>query len=157
MKAHLYTKIRLFANGDKFFEQLGIPREEIETVTERATEYLEGAIEISDDQKAKHENNLDFLYAIVQNDIIDTMFAGKNYTEQDLARLIEEVRTNWEDAEFSDEEFKALFDEALSKTMSSEDISRGTVDSGTGIYEINSVTNEIRRTQTKDIQKDQEK
>ena len=157
LKAHLYTKIRLFANGNKFFEQLGIPRQEIESVTGRATEYLEGAREFSDDPKAKHENDLDFLYAIVQNDIIDTMVAGKDYTEQDLVRLMEEVRTNWEDAEFSDEEFKALFDEALSKTMNSEDIRRGTVDSGTGIDEINSVTNEIRKTQTKDIQKGQEK
>ena len=157
LKAQLYTKIRLFANGNKFFEQLGIPKEEIELVTGKATGYLEGTREVSDDPKAKHENDLDLLYAIMQNDIIDTMVVGKDYTEQDLARLMAEVRANWEDAEFADEEFKVLFDEALSKTMSAEDISRGTVDSGTGIDEINSVTNEIRKTQTKDIQKGQEK
>ena len=29
LKAHLYTKIRLFANGDKFFEQLGIPNKDV--------------------------------------------------------------------------------------------------------------------------------
>lgn len=152
LKAHLYTKIRLFANGYKFFEQLGIQKEEIELVTGKAKEYLEGTREVVDDPKAKHECDLDFLYAIVQNDIIDIMVAGKDYTEQDLSRLMAEVRTNWEDAEFSDDEFKTLFDEALSKTMNSEDISRGTADSGIGINEINSVTKEIRRTHTQDIQ-----
>ena len=103
------------------------------------------------------ENDLDFLYALVKNDIIDTMATGRDYTEQDLARLMTEVRTNWEDAEFLDEEFKTLLDEALGKTMNSEDISRGTVDSGIGIDEITSVTNEIKRTQTKDLQKAQER
>ena len=110
-----------------------------------------------DDSKSKHENDLDFLYAIVQNDVIDTMVTGREYTEEDLAKLMEDVRTNWEDAEFSDDEFKVLLDEALSKTMSSEEISRGTVDLGMGIEEANAVSAEIRRTQTRDLQQTQQK
>ncbi len=158
LRAHLYTKIRLFANGDKFFEQLGIPKEDIDEVSKKARSCLESTKkDVIDEQKAKHENDLDFLYAIVQSDVIDAMLAGKEYTEQDLAKLMEDVRVNWEDAEFSDGEFKALLDEALSKTMSSEEISRGTIDSGIGISDVNAITSEIRRTQTKDLQQSQQK
>ena len=157
LRAQLYTKIRLFANGDKFFEQLGIPKEDIEVVRGKVKSYIEGTREVVDDSKSKHENDLDFLYAIVQNDVIDTMVTGREYTEEDLAKLMEDVRTNWEDAEFSDDEFKVLLDEALSKTMSSEEISRGTVDLGMGIEEANAVSAEIRRTQTRDLQQTQQK
>ena len=68
-----------------------------------------------------------------------------------------DVRTNWQDAEFSDEEFKTLLDETLSRTMSNEEISRGTVDVGMGIEETNAVIGEIRRTQTKDKQQELDK
>ena len=147
LKTHLYTKIKLFANSNKFFEQLGIPKEEIDLVAGKAIECLEGTRKSSDDQKPKHEYDLDFLYAIIQNDVIDTIVAGREYTEQDLARLMTEVRTNWEDAEFSDEEFKDLLNETLSRTMNQEDVSRGTVDSEIGIDEINFVAREIGRTE----------
>lgn len=153
LKAHLYTKIRLFANGDKFFEQLGIPREEIEVVSGKAKSYLESTKDVEVDPKSKHENDLDFLYAIVQNDVIDTLVAGREYTEEDLAKLMQDVRANWEEAEFSDDEFKVLLDEALSRTMSSEEISKGTVNLGMGIEEANAVTSEIRETQTRASQK----
>jgi len=153
LKAHLYTKIRLFANGDKFFEQLGIPREEIEVVSGKAKSYLESTKDVEVDPKSKHENDLDFLYAIVQNDVIDTLVAGREYTEEDLAKLMQDVRANWEEAEFSDDEFKVLLDEALSRTMSSEKISKGTVNLGMGIEEANAVTSEIRETQTRASQK----
>ena len=158
LRAHLYTRIRLLANGDKFFEQLGIPKEGIDVVSKKAKSCLERTKkDVIDKPKAKHENDLDFLYAIVQSDVIDTMLAGKEYTEQDLSNLMEDVRKNWEDAEFSDGEFKALLDEALSKTMGSEEISRGTVDSGIGIEDVNTVASEIRRTQTRDLQQSQQK
>ena len=158
LRAHLYTKIRLLANGDKFFEQLGIPKEDIDVVSKKAKSCLERTNkDVTDEPKAKHENDLDFLYAIVQSDVIDAMLAGKEYTERDLSNLMEDVRENWEDAEFSDGEFKALLDEALSKTMGSEEISRGTVDSGIGIEDINAVAAEIRRTQTRDLQQSQQK
>jgi len=156
LKAHLYTKIRLFANGDKFFEQLGIPKEEIELVSGKAKSYLESTKDIEVDPQSKHENDLDFLYAIVQNDVIDTLVAGREYSQEDLARLMEDVRANWEDAEFSDDEFKVLLDEALSKTMNPEEVSKGTVNLGVGIEETNAVTAEIRNTKTKVSQKIQE-
>ena len=82
------------------------------------------------------------------------MVAGQEYTEDNLAKLIEDVKTNWQDAEFSDEEFKKILNEILSKTMSNEDISRSTIDVGIGLEETNAVINEIRRTQTKDNQKE---
>ena len=41
--------------------------------------------------------------------------------------------------------------------MSSEEISRGTVDSGIGIEDVNAVAAEIRRTQTRDLQQSQQK
>lgn len=157
LKAHLYTKIRLFANGDKFFEQLGIPKEEIELVSGKAKSYLESTKDIEVDSQSKHENDLDFLYAIVQNDVIDTLVAGREYSEEDLARLMEDVRANWEDAEFSDDEFKVLLDEALSKTMNPEEVSKGTVNLGVGIEETNAVTAEIRKIQTRDLQQAQQK
>lgn len=156
LRTQLYTKIKLFANGDQFFEQLGIPKEDIEVVSEKAKSHLESTREVEDSSKSKHEKDLDFLYAIVQNDIIDKMVAGREYTEEDLAKLMEDVRVNWKDAEFSDDEFKVLLDDALSKTMSSEEISKGTVNLGVGIEEANAVTAEIRKTQTKNIQKTQE-
>lgn len=157
LRANLYTKIKLFANGDSFFEQLGISKQDIEIVSEKARSYLESTREVNDNSKTKHEKDLDFLYAIVQNNVIDTIVAGREYTEEDLAKVMEDVRANWEDAEFSDDEFKVLLDEALSKTVSSEEISRGTVDSGIGIEEANAVASEIRRTQTKDLQQTQQK
>lgn len=157
LKAHLYTKIRLFANGNKFFEQLGIPKEEIELVSGKAKSYLENTKDVEVDPQLKHENDLDFLYAIVQNDVIDTLVAGREYSEEDLARLMEDVRANWEDAEFSDDEFKVLLDEALSKTMGPEEVSKGTVNLGVGIEETNAVTAEIRKIQTRDLQQAQQK
>lgn len=157
LKAHLYTKIRLFANGNKFFEQLGIPKEEIELVSGKAKSYLENTKDVEVDPQLKHENDLDFLYAIVQNDVIDTLVAGREYSEEDLARLMEDVRANWEDAEFSDDEFKVLLDEALSKTMGPEEVSKGTVNLGVGIEEANAVTAEIRKIQTRDLQQAQQK
>lgn len=156
LRTQLYTKIKLFANGDKFFEQLGVSKEEIELVSGKAKSYLESTKDVVVNPLSEHENDLDFLYAIIQNDVIDTLVAGREYTEEDLAKLMEDVRANWEDAEFSDDEFKVLLDEALSKTMSSEDVSRGTVNLGMGIEEANAVTAEIRETQTKNIQKVQE-
>lgn len=152
LKAQLYTKINLLANGDNLFKQLGIPKEDVEMTSQKAKECLEGTIEIADNSKPQHEYDLDYLYAIIQNDVIDTVVTGREYTEDNLDKLMEDVRTNWQDAEFSEEDFKVLLDEILSKTMNSEDISRGTVDSGIGIDEINSITNEIRRSQTRDLQ-----
>ena len=70
---------------------------------------------------------------------------------------MEDVRANWEDAEFSDDEFKVLLDEALSKTMGPEEVSKGTVNLGVGIEEANAVTAEIRKIQTKDLQQSQQK
>jgi hypothetical protein len=157
LRTHIYTKMQLLADGDKFFEQLGIPKEEVELVNGKATKCLNSTREVVDDTKTEHENDLDFMYAIVQNDVMDTIVAGQEYTEQNLARLIAEVRTNCQEIKVSDEEFITMFDEIMSKTMMPEDISRGTVDSGIGIEEINAVTNEIRRTQVKDIQKTHER
>ena len=156
LKAHLYTKIKLFANGSNFFEQLGIEKEDIELVSQKAKEGLENTREVTNNSKPQHEYDLDYLYAIIQNDVIDTMVAGQEYTGDNLAKLMEDVKTNWQDAEFSDEEFKALLDETLSKTMSNEDISRSTVNVGIGIEETNAVIDEIRRTQTRDLQKSHE-
>lgn len=157
LKAHLYTKIRLFANGDSLFKQLGIPKEEIELVSGKAKSYLERTKDVVVDPQSKHENDLDFLYAMIQTDIIDTLVAGREYTEEDLTKLMEEVRANWEDAEFSDDEFKVLLDEALSKTMSPEEVSRGTVSFGIGLEEANAVTAEIRKIQTRDSRQIQQK
>ena len=154
LKTQLYTKINLFANGDRFFEQLGIPKEDIEITCQKARECLESTREFTDKTKPQHEYDLDLLYAIIQNDVIDTLVAGQEYTEDNLAKLIEDVKTNWQDAEFSDEEFKKILNEILSKTMSNEDISRSTIDVGIGLEETNAVINEIRRTQTKDNQKE---
>lgn len=156
LRTQLYTKIKLFATGDQFFEQLGIPKKDIEVVCEKAKSYLESTKKIVGGSKSKHKNDLDFLYAIVQNDVIDTMVTGTEYTEENLAKLMEDVRANWKEAEFSNDEFKDLLDDALSKTMSSEEISRGTVNLGMGIEEVNAVSAEIRKTQTKNIQKTQE-
>lgn len=157
LKAHLYTKIRLFANESKFFEQLGIAKEEVELISQKAKECIENAKEITDNSKPQHEYDLDFLYAIIQNDVIDTMTSGQEYTEENLTKLIVDVRENWKEAEFSDEEFKTLLDETLSRTISSEEISRSTVDKGIGIEEANAVATEIRRTQTRDLQQSKEK
>lgn len=158
LRAHLYTKIRLLANGDKFFEQLEIPKEDIDVVREKAKSCLERTKkEAIYESKEQHEYDLDFLYAIIQNDVIDTLLAGREYTEQDLSNLMEEVRENWKDAKFSDGEFKDLLDEALSKTMGSEEISRGTANSGIGIEDINNVISEIKRKQTRNLQKSQQK
>ena len=152
LKAHLYSKIKLFTNGDKFFEQLGIAKEDAELVSQKAKDCLENAREITDNSKPQHEYDLDLLYAIIQNDVIDTITSGQEYTEESLKKLMTDVRANWQDAEFSDEEFKTLLDETLSRTMSNEEISRSTVDAGIGIEETNAVIGEIKRTQTKDKQ-----
>jgi len=156
LRVQLYTKIRLFANGDKFFEQLGIPKEEVEEVSKKANNYLESTREVADNSKPKHENDLDFLYAIVQNDVIDTLVAGREYTEEDLAKLMADVRENWKDAEFSDDEFKMLLDDALDKSIGREEISGGTVNSRIGLEETNEITSEIRTSYTRDSQKTQE-
>ena len=131
--------------------------EEIEVVSKKVKSYLESTREVVDNSDLKHKNDLDFLCAIVQNDVIDTVVSGREYTEEDLAKLMEDVRTNWKDAEFSNDEFKVLLDYALSKTMSSEEVSSGTVNSGMGIEEANAVSAEIRKTYTIDLQQSQQK
>lgn len=157
LKANLYTKIRLFANGDKFFGELGFLEENIESTCGKAKNYLENKKEIEGRPRSKHESDLDFLSAIVQNDVIDTIISGRDYTEEDLQKLMKDVRASCEDAEFSDDEFKSLLDEVMDKSMSSEEISRGTVNSEIGIEEANAVANEIRKMQTKDLLQDKEK
>lgn len=152
LKAQLYTKIKLFENGDKFFEQLEVSNEDIGVVSKKVKSYTKDDRKVVDDPKLKHENDLDFLYAIIQNDVIDTIVTGREYAVEDLSKLMEDVKANWKDAEFSDDEFKILLDEVLSKTISSEEISRTTVDLGVGMGEINAISNEIIRTQTKALQ-----
>ncbi|MEG1009180.1 MAG: hypothetical protein RSF67_05120, partial [Clostridia bacterium] len=153
----LYTKIKLFANGDKFFEKLGIKKEEIELVGNKARSCLNSTRESTFDSKLKHENDLDFLYAIIQNDIIDNMVSGRDYTEDDLSKLMRYIKMNWKEAEFSDDEFKALLDEALSKTINPEDISKATLNLGIGFEEVQYVANEIRRGEKNDFEPSQQK
>lgn len=157
LKAHLYTQLLLFSNANTFFEQLGIPKEEVELVCGKAQSCLECAKEVVVDSQSNHEYDLDFLYAIIQNDVINTLVSSSEYTKQNLTKLMENIRANWKDAEFSDDEFKTLLDEVLSRTTTSEEISRSTVDCGIGIEEVNDVIAEIRKMQTRDLQEVQQK
>ena len=148
LKSHLYTKIKLLANGDKFFEQLGIPNKDVKLTCQKAKKCLESKREVTaHNSKLQHKYDLEFLYAIIQNDIIDTILSGQEYTEENLVKLMEDVKTNWQSTQFLDKEFKGLLDEILLKTMSDEDIIRGTVNVGIGTEEINAIIAEIKSRQ----------
>lgn len=77
--------------------------------------------------------------------------------EDDFRKLIQEVRENREDGEFVDDEFKDLLNEALDRTMNSKQVTEDTKNSGIGINNANMVAQEIRKTQTKDLQQSQQK
>ncbi|MBR3324910.1 MAG: hypothetical protein IKG14_02540 [Clostridia bacterium] len=156
LRGYCYSKIRLLAYGKEFFEYLGIPKEDVEVVAQKTQDCLENTVIDFNDSRTPHENDLDFLYAIVQNDIIDKIVENGDYSEENLTELIGLVRENWTDAEFTDEEFRDLRDEAMSRTMISEDISRETVDAGIGIEETNEVIKEISRNHRKDKNEERE-
>lgn len=148
LKAQVYTKMKMFAYGDTFWEQLGIPKEEIAVTTQKAKECLESEkVAIPDSSKPQHEYDLDYLYAIIQDDVLEAIRFGREYTEENLAKLMEEVRANWQGAEFSDEEFRILLNGALARTVNCEEIRRDTVNTGIGLEEINAVIGEIKRSQ----------
>lgn len=148
LKAQVYTKMKMFAYGDTFWEQLGIPKEEIAVTTQKAKECLESEkVAIPDSSKPQHEYDLDYLYAIIQDDVLEAIRFGREYTEENLAKLVEEVRANWQGAEFSDEEFRILLNGALARTVNCEEIRRDTVNTGIGLEEINAVIGEIKRSQ----------
>lgn len=154
LKFFLYTELRLFANGDKFFEQLGIKKEDIELVSQKAKVCLEKERGVADNSKPQHEYDLDFLYAIIQSDVFDIMVLRRQeYTEENLTKLMADVRANWQDAEFSNEEFKTLLNEILSRKLKNEDVRNSTIDAGIGIGEIDAVIGEIKKSQTRDKQK----
>lgn len=156
LRTQFFTKIQLFAKADKFFEKIGILNEQVEMVSGKAKGFLAHAMESKGDEsvRTRHENDLDFLYAIIQNDIIDIASTGRSYSQSDLLRLMDDVRENWTDAEFSDEEFKILLDEALGKTIIPTQISQDTINASIGIQDMNAVADEIRETQILDVQQE---
>lgn len=101
---------------------MGIPEEEVDRVSNKAKECLESNIEEPyDDGNFKHERDLDFLYAIVQDDVINTVMSGKEYSEGNLMDLMDRVKLNWKDAGFSYDEFRTLLDEVLYKRTAQEE------------------------------------
>lgn len=157
ISAHLYSKIKFLANGKEFFDTLGVSEDN--QITEIVSEKSQNCLEINKekhlDEKSQHEYDLDFLYAVIQNDILNINQAGRCYTQEDLLRLVQDVRQGSEfDSTISDDEIKTLYDEATSRNMTSEDICRGTVDSGVGMNDVRDVIREMSRDNSKDKSKD---
>ena len=145
VKTDLYTKLKFLADGGEFFDYLGLPKEEVEEVSTKARECLAREIENhKSDSVDQRKSGLDLLYVIIQNDVIDKKTSGVEYTEDDLNKLMDDVRTYLSDIDFTEEECQKKLNEILSRTIKQEDIKDATIEYGIDISDVNDATEMLK-------------